>query len=98
MIEERKIEQIRNVLYEPENNGIETLWGTLKFKFRKELTDSKLKRETFNTLDVLNRIINQTCRVNMIRKHAMHGWRAALRDSRSPRKVVTNFQGKKVDV
>ena len=36
---------ITNLEFEPELNGIETLWNIQKFKYRKRLTEEKMKSE-----------------------------------------------------
>ena len=52
-MEKNRLAQVRNVPYEPENNGIETLWGAMKFDFRKQLTQLKLNNARLSTQDII---------------------------------------------
>ena len=44
--------------YMPEFNGIEKLWALMKFKFRKKLTEMKIRKKKFKVLDVVKVVLN----------------------------------------
>ena len=45
-----RLHLVENLKYDPEKNGIETLWHSAKMKFRKALTEEKIKDKVdFNT-------------------------------------------------
>ena len=44
---------IYNIQYEPDNNGIEFLWASMKNKFRKKLTHLKISKESFKVKEII---------------------------------------------
>ena len=49
----QNLKVIQNIVYEPENNGIEFLWSKMKHMFRSKLTELKIKSESFDINDIM---------------------------------------------
>ena len=78
-----RLTSICNLEYEPELNGIETLWNSTKQKFIKALTEEKLKPIiNFNTVTMVHELLEETDS-DIIYNCAKHGWRQIFTDKRS---------------
>ena len=58
LLEELDIVPIYMPPYCPEFNGVEKLWALMKFKFRKKLTEMKIRKKKFKVLDVVKVVLN----------------------------------------
>ena len=54
----KDIRIIKNIQYEPENNGIEFVWAKMKYEFRKQLTKLKIDAEKFDIKIIIKQILN----------------------------------------
>ena len=79
--------------YEPSHNGIEHLWGKLKFEFRKKLTYYKARRRKFNVKNVYKILVNKHVNPELCKRVAVRGWKNVLHDLRHKRSDITHFQG-----
>ena len=76
--------------YEPELNGIETLWNSSKHKYKIALTEEKLKTPiTFITENMVHKLLEETDS-DTIYNCAKHGWKKIFKDKRSA--LETNLQ------
>ena len=65
-----------NVPYEPQLNGIETLWAHQKREYRRLLTDAKTGSERFVAREIVERLQRWSQRESrMVSKAANEGWR-----------------------
>ena len=75
-------------------NGIEHLWGVMKFEFRKILTIQKVNMERIDILKVMRTVIRNVSKDKvLIKKIAMRGFKNILFDKRNPRMEIKEFQG-----
>ena len=76
-----------NIPYEPELNGIETLFAKTKSLFRKAITKAKIAKQEFDTASIV-REIHKSINTSEIKAFANHGWKQLFGDHRNPLKVL----------
>ncbi len=80
-----RLKSLFNLPYEPELNGIETLWNYLKYRWRAALTRKKVNHpnQSFVTETMVKELVFSTPR-NIIKNSAHYGWKNIFKDYRSP--------------
>ena len=69
-----------NIAYCPWFNGIEKVWAVMKQKFRKLLTNLKIKKSTYNLLELIQNVESELEKQTII-DCASNGWRTIFRDN-----------------
>lgn len=67
-----RLEQIENVPYKPEFNGIEFCWALAKYKYRNKLLLKKLDGLSFSNVELVERSLNEL-KNNSVKKCFLKG-------------------------
>ena len=78
-LKRNKIPSIFNIPYEPELNGIEVLWGTMKSKFRNRLLALKVANTKINLKEVVEQLLDEVT-PQLVTNCTRHGWNNIVHD------------------